>query len=304
MNTKLRYYFEYVDNCNMCGAETSNHKVLGKRLNKKQGKSPWKKVGITTTIAKCTSCGLIYSNPQPIPFDIQDHYGLPPEDYWKRPGYLTIEQNYREGEIATCKRLMDFKPGMKALDIGSGLGKAMIAFDNAGFDTYGFEPSKPFYERALSQMKINPDKLKFATIEDVEYPENFFDFIAFGAVLEHIYDPSAALKKAMTWAKPGGIIQIEVPSSKWLIPQITHLYYKVIGTDYVSNLCPMHRPFHLHEFSFRSFQEHARQNDYDIVHHEYYVCRTYMPKVFDYVLVPYMKWTNKGMQLAIWLKKK
>ena len=303
MNTKLRYYFEQVDNCNMCGAETAEHKILGKRLNKRQGKNPSKKIGITTTVLKCTSCGLIYSNPQPIPFNIQDHYGLPPETYWQNTGYLTVEENYREGEIAICKRLLDFKRGMKALDIGAGLGKAMIVFDKAGFDTYGFEPSQPFYERAISHMKINPDKLKFSTIEEVEYPENSFDFIAFGAVLEHIYDPSAALKKALRWAKPGGVVQIEVPSSKWLIPQIFHLYYKVTGTDYVSNLCPMHQPFHLHEFSYRSFQEHARQNGYEIVHHEYHVCQTYLPKVFDYVLVPYMKWTDKGMQLSIWLRK-
>ena len=85
MNTKLRYYFEHIDNCNMCGAETVNHKILGKRLNKSQGKNPQKRIGITTTIAKCTNCGLIYSNPQPIPFDFHDHYGMPPENYWEKP---------------------------------------------------------------------------------------------------------------------------------------------------------------------------------------------------------------------------
>ena len=193
---------------------------------------------------------------------------------------------------------------MLALDIGAGVGKGMIALDNAGFNAYGFEPSIPFYERAISQMSIDPDRLKFSTIEEVEYPENFFAFVSFGAVLEHIYDPSAALIKALKWTKPGGVIQIEVPSSQWLIPQIAHFYYKVIGTDYVANLCPMHQPFHLHEFSFKSFKEHAHKNGYEIVHHEYFVCQTYMPKIFDYILIPYMKWTNKGMQLSIWLRKK
>ena len=287
----------------MCDAGTGNHKVLGKRLNKSQGRNPKKKNGITTTIVKCTNCGLVYSNPQPIPFDIQDHYGLPPESYW-RPEYFIVDPTYRLGEVARCKSLIDFNPGLKALDVGAGLGKAMIVFDKAGFDTYGFEPSKPFYEMAISKMNINPEKLKFATIEDVEYPNNFFDFVAFGAVLEHLYDPSDSIRKALKWTKRGGVVQIEVPSSGWLINKIANLFYKIIGTDYVANLSPMHTPFHLHEFSLKSFEENARINNYEIAHHEYYVCDTYLPKIFDPILTPYMKWTNKGMQLCVWLRKK
>ena len=105
----------------MCGADTSTHKVLGKRLNKSQGKNPKRKLGITTTVCECTNCGLIYSNPQPIPFDIQDHYGVFPEEYWKE-SYFELNDNYFQGEISRLKQLMDFNPGMKSLDIGAGLG--------------------------------------------------------------------------------------------------------------------------------------------------------------------------------------
>lgn len=172
-----------------------------------------------------------------------------------------------------------------------------------GFETYGFEPSEQFYERAISKMGINPDRLQLGMIEKTEYPENYFDFISFGAVLEHLYDPSDSILKAMKWLKPNGIIHIEVPSSDWLIAKIINLYYKLRGTDYVSNLSPMHEPFHLHEFGLKSFQEHGRQHGYELVSYEYYVCLTYMPKFIDYILKPYMKKTNTGMQLCVWLKK-
>lgn len=287
----------------MCGSKTDKHKILGKRLNSSQGKNPRNKIGITTTIVRCTNCGLIYSNPQPVPFDIQDHYGVPPENYWKE-NYFTVTDNYFQGEIAKLKALLDFKNGMKSLDIGAGLGKQMIALSKAGFDTYGFEPSKQFYERAISKMGINPDKLKLGTIEEVEYPENHFDFISFGAVLEHLYDPSDSILKAMKWLKPNGIIHIEVPSSDWLIGKIINLFYKLKGTDYVGNLSPMHKPFHLHEFGLKSFKEHAKQHSYELAFHEYYVCQTFMPKIADYFLKPYMRWTNTGMQLCVWLRKK
>ena len=300
---ELRYKFKYIVNCNMCGDHVATHKILGKRLNKSQGKNPKKKIGITKTIARCTKCGLVYSNPQPIPFDIQDHYGLPPENYWNRD-YFIINEDYFKNEIVLLKKLINFQNGMKSLDIGAGLGKQMIALSNAGFDAYGFEPSKPFFDRALSQMNISSEKLKLGMIEDVTYPESHFDFISFGAVLEHLYDPSDSISKAIRWLKPKGIIHIEIPSSDWLINKIINLYYKLRLTDYVGNISPMHEPFHLHEFSLDTFKLNSKIHGYDIVFHEYYVCETYMPKAADFFLKPYMKYTNKGMQLCVWLQKK
>jgi SAM-dependent methyltransferase len=287
----------------MCGSKTDKHKILGKRLNTSQGKNPRIKIGITTTIVKCTNCELIYSNPQPVPFDLQDHYGISPENYWKE-NYFTISDNYFQDEVARLKTLLDFKKGMKSLDIGAGLGKQMIALGKAGFDTYGFEPSKQFYDRAISKMGIDPDKLKLGMIEEVEYAENHFDFISFGAVLEHLYNPSDSILKALKWLKPNGIIHIEVPSSNWFIGKIINLFYKLKRTDYVGNLSPMHEPFHLHEFELKSFEEHARQQGYELAFHEYYVCQTFMPKILDYILKPYMRFTNTGMQLCVWLRKK
>lgn len=286
----------------MCQSSAEAHKVMGKRLNASQGRNPKRKIGITTTIMKCTHCGLIYSNPQPVPVDIQDHYGIPPEEYWKE-SYFKVDENYFKSNIELAKSFLHFKNGMIALDIGAGLGKAMIALERAGFDTYGFEPSIPFYERAISQMGRDPQKLKLSKIEDVNYEAETFDFITFGAVLEHLYNPSESILKAMSWLKPNGIIHIEVPSSDWLIGKFLNMYYKLKRTDYVTNLSPMHDPFHLYEFGLKSFQIHANLHNYHLEHHSYSVASTYLPKFLNYFLVPYMKRTNTGMQLTVWLRK-
>lgn len=303
MKRQLRYYFNYIENCNMCGSDTSSHKILGKRLNTSQGKNPLKKIGITTSIAKCTDCNLIYTNPLPIPFDIQDHYGVPPENYWKE-SYFTYDPNYFQPEIKQLRELLTIKPGMKSLDIGAGLGKAMIALEKAGFDTYGFEPSKSFHERAISKMGIDPEKLQLGVIEVMEYAENHFDFISFGAVLEHLYDPSGSIEKALKWLKPGGIIHIEVPSSDWLVNKLINTFYKITRGDYVGNLSPMHDPYHLYEFSLKCFLKHSQTHGYDIAKHEYFVCETFLPKILDVIIKPYMKMTKTGMQLTVWLRKK
>jgi 2-polyprenyl-3-methyl-5-hydroxy-6-metoxy-1,4-benzoquinol methylase len=299
----LNYYFNEVTNCNMCGADVKDHKVLGQRLNQSQGANPKKKKGISTSVMLCTTCNLIYSNPQPVPYDIQDHYGMPPESYWI-PEYFKIDPNYFSNQIEKAKKFLPFAPGMKALDIGAGIGKCMIAFEAAGFDAYGAEPSAPFYERAIKQMNIKPEKLTNSMLEKVEYEPGTFDFITFSAVLEHLYDPSTAIARALTWLKPNGLIHIEVPSSKYLISRVFNFYYKLRGTNYVTNISPMHAPFHMYEFSLRSFQENQKINNYKIIYDEFYPCPILgIPKLFHPMLNWYMEKSKTGMELEVWIKK-
>jgi 2-polyprenyl-3-methyl-5-hydroxy-6-metoxy-1,4-benzoquinol methylase len=298
------YSFAYLTHCQMCGEGADNHKILGHRLNISQGFSPRAKKGITTTVLKCNRCRTIYSNPQPIPISIQDHYGVPPEDYWK-PDYFKTDPQYFLHEIGTLTRLMTFRKGMRALDIGAGLGKCMIALESFGFETYGLEPSGSFYAKAIERMKINPERMKLGMIEDAQYPESFFDFITFGAVLEHLYDPACSIDKAMKWLKPGGMLHLEVPSANYLISRMINFYYMMIGTSYVTNTSPMHGPYHLFEFTLGSFEKlQQRSKSFEIIFHEYFVCSAEpFPKFTHRGLAALMKVSKTGMQLSIWLKK-
>lgn len=301
MKNKITYSFHYSEKCNMCNS--SSYKILGKRLNKSQGKNPKQQLGICTTIVKCSNCGLIYSNPQPVPADLQDHYGISPESYFPDNYFETTINSYKN-ETEQLKILMEITPNMRSLDVGAGMGHGMIAFANIGFDAYGLEPWKLFYEHAISQGRIAPEKIQCEKIENANYPMAYFDFISFAATLEHLYDPAGSIERAMTWLKPGGIILLEVASASWLTNKIYNLYFSLKCTDYVSNLSPMHKPFHLYEFAMKSFFNNARNNNYEIVSHEYFVCSTYLPKIMDVVLKPLMRWTNTGMYLCVWIRKK
>ena len=172
----MNYTFQSIESCNMCGASSENFKTLGKRMNRSQGKNPRKKVGITTTVQQCKSCDLIFSNPMPIPKDLQDHYGMPPENYWVE-NYFTVEPTYFSEVIQWVNSINPIEKGMKALDIGAGIGKCMIALENASFDVYGIEPSHPFYDRALSRMKIDPSKIENIQIEDAQFAQETFDLL-------------------------------------------------------------------------------------------------------------------------------
>jgi ubiquinone/menaquinone biosynthesis C-methylase UbiE len=288
----------------MCGSDSSYHKVLGHRLNQSQGLNPKDKTGVSVSILKCRKCGLVFSNPMPVPDDIQSHYGLPPEEYWHHADF-SWNEDYFSKEMGELKKLMQVEKGMKALDIGAGLGKCMMSLEHAGFEAYGMEPSVPFYEMAISKMNIPRERFKLGMLENVDYPKNYFDFITFGAVLEHLYDPAVSIKRALNWLKPGGFIHIEVPSSRFFFQKIVNVYNSLRGTHFVTNISPMHSPFHLYEFDIRSFRELGLKNDFEIAKHQYFVCEImFFPRIVKPFLSFYMKMTNTGMQLVTWLKKK
>lgn len=291
----MRYDFHAVARCNMCGS--ARRKLLGLRLNGTQGFDPGRAQGIATSVKRCRDCGLVYSDPQPVPADLADHYGLPPEDYWKEQVF-TWSPDYFARQIQVAKDLLDFTPGMTALDIGVGLGKAWKSLSAAGFDVQGCEPSEPFRSKAIEWMGIDPDRLQLAAVEQAEFPDASFDFITFRAVLEHLYDPHGALERAMRWLKPGGIIQAEVPSSDWLIAKLINVYYRLRGTTFVTNISPMHSPFHLYEFTLASFR------DFQVARHWYDVCAVYhVPRILHPVLHWWMARTGTGMQLTVFLRK-
>lgn len=147
------YRFIDVRRCNMCDVSTETAKVLGMRLNRAQGKNPRDKTGIGVTICKCANCGLNFSRPLPIPASLSDHYGVPAESYWKNKDF-TFKEGYFARQIADAKRLLPFGPDMTALDIGAGIGDAMIALEKAGFACKGIEPSVPFREKAIGTWEL------------------------------------------------------------------------------------------------------------------------------------------------------
>jgi len=294
----VQYAFKPVEKCDMCGS--GNFRLLGQRLNRSQGFRPKQASGISVSVKQCRDCDLIFSDPQPIPENLSDHYDLPPEEYWK--GLPAWSQDYFAREIETAKRLLDFRPGMTALDIGAGVGLAMQSLSAAGFDTWGLEPAEPFYEHIVRS--VDPSRIALTTLEDASYGEASFDFITFGAVLEHLYDPAAALESALRWLKPNGLIQAEVPSSDYLVARLVNLFFRLRGTSYVTHLSPMHPPFHLFEFGLESFRKNGLLAGYSIAEHHYDVCTIpHFPKLLHAPLRWWMDRKKSGMQLTVYLRR-
>lgn len=298
------YTFQPQVRCNMCTAPVATTaETLGKRLGRHQGIRPRNRVGLTTTIQRCKSCGLIFSNPTPIPQDIGQHYDVPVESYWTRD--LTVTDAYFARQIELFRKLrgQGGSGAAVALDVGAGVGRAMVSLERAGFDVFGLEPSAPFREVAIDRNGVPGDRLSLASVEEADYADEAFDFVTFGAVVEHLLDPAACLERALRWTRPGGLIHLEVPSSDWLMARMLDLVYRMQGLDYTTHLSPMHSPFHLYEFTMVSFERHAERAGYEIASHRRFVGNPYVPAWLRRPLIKMMKRRGTGMQLEVWLRR-
>ena len=303
MKKEIQYEFRYNSKCNMCGEPFDNHKVLGKRLNQSQGKNPRKRSGISVSVLRCKKCGLIYSNPTPIPATIAQHYDVDPDLYWPDIEDLFKEDHYKY-EIETFKKLSNQSiHGLKALDIGSGLGQSIVALKNAGFEVKALEPSRAFYNKAIELTGLGEEAIQLTSLEDAVLPKDYFDFVSFPNVLEHLQNPNDAILKALETLKPGGLMFVCIPSAYWLQSKIVNAYFKLIGTDYVTNLSPMHPPFHLYEFSPKSFYINAEINHYEIALLKIHPHSITSARILSYFFKKLTEITNTGLRMDVWIRK-
>lgn len=297
----ITYRFHFASSCVMCGAGKEQHRVIGRRLDRSQGWRPGRLPGAATTVLRCHVCGLVFANPLPLPDTVQDHYGVVPEQYFG-PERVKAQDQLFSGEIRCARELLSHGEGGTALDVGAGAGRVMNALREAGFDVWGIEPSPSFRGTALATYSLDPDRLRLCAIEDTWFPAESFDFITFSAVLEHLANPSVALERALAWLRPGGVIHAEVPSSDWLVGRLLNLYYRLIGSGLVTNLSPMHPPYHLYEFSIESFRRHGERIGYEVVRTQRFAGDPFVRGIPGRILRRLMVATGTEMQLVVWLR--
>ncbi|HWE46211.1 MAG TPA: class I SAM-dependent methyltransferase [Caulobacteraceae bacterium] len=296
---KIQYSFVPVRACDMCGG--ARFATLGERLGGRTGVNPRRSAGLATGVKRCQDCGLVFSDPRPVPADLSDHYGVEAVDYFSAD-QLNAPPGFFQTEITAARRLLG-GGRLKALDVGAGSGNVMLALEAAGIEAWGLEPGAHFRDFAIRR-GIAPERIVQAPIETAELPPASFDFVSLNAVLEHLQDPAAAIERAMTWLRPGGILYVEVPSADWLMAKIANSFFHLRGANYVTNISPLHPPYHLYEFTPRSFETHAKRAGYEVAETHHYVCAVLgAPRILHPALTALMKRTRSGMEFTVWLRK-
>lgn len=193
-------------------------------------------------VVRCSSCGLMRTNPRPSPDTIGFYY---PDDYGPYLG--TRIQHTNKKATNTIKSLL--KPLFRKLfnfnttplpqqtvgrllEIGCASGSFLHLMAAKGWQVQGVE----FSEKAAQATQELGYGVHVGPLETTLDTKESYDLIVGWMVLEHLHDPIGGLRKLREWAKQGAWLVLSVPNagsfefnffkSRWYALQLpTHLHH-------------------------------------------------------------------------------
>ncbi len=125
-------------------------------------------------------------------------------------------------------------PG-RLLEVGCGDGRTLARLQSLGWKVQGIEPDRRAARIARMSLHLEVDE---TTLENAQFGEGQFDAIIMSHVIEHLEDPTRALRTCWRWLDAGGRMVV-------VTPNLDSLGHATFGPSWM-HLDP---PRHLHIFS-------------------------------------------------------
>jgi SAM-dependent methyltransferase len=163
-----------------------------------------------STVA-CDRCGLLFTNPMPTDSELATYYSDFYRFDYQAADTAPKEKHLKKRRVEAATRVGQLKGLLpetgRTLDFGCGSGEFVGAMLALGHDAHGFEPGDTYGSHAKS---LYGDRITVNGWQDVTYADQF-DLVTCFHVLEHLSNPVDALRQMAAWAKPDGLVFIEVP---------------------------------------------------------------------------------------------
>jgi SAM-dependent methyltransferase len=181
-------------------------------------------------VVRCRSCGLLFLNPRPSSYAREEIWaGRKPKGLEE---YLNNLANYGavtksrlplfEKRVAELRSKYFPSGAVSILDIGASSGEFLEAARQAGWDTFGVEPSTD----GVAKARAKGLNVVQSPAESLPFADGTFDLVHSNHVFEHLADPLAAAKEAWRVLRPGGVIFVEVPNQ---FDNIQFFRYRIMG---------------------------------------------------------------------------
>ena len=287
--------------CGVCGSD--KQQLLGWR----GGAAHHQGGGIRVRIVRCGACSHLY--PDPMPFPAKDLDGL----YKDTSGYF-------QGHDVEAKKsfglslLSQFEKALERrgryLDVGCGRGELLWAAREAGWEYEGVDPSSTYLGWAQQHLGVEG---RIGTLEEAHFPDNHFDAISMGGVIEHLYEPYKTLQEVWRVLRPGGCLWLDAPNEDGLYMRIGNIYMRVLGRDWVINLAPTFPPYHVQGFNQHSLKKLLARVGFDIERLEVwgavwpFTGERSLRKRIEYWLAEFVNWMGNrcgaGTYMNVWARK-
>jgi SAM-dependent methyltransferase len=238
--------------CPGCGSNAT------RKLGSRGGEAHRHGKGVKTTIVRCLHCEVIYTKPTLIPLD--NPYDTHTTEEYFRIHDSQVKTSAGEDLAAFAEEVLGIKG--KMLEIGCGRGELLLGALNRGWSVHGIEMTEGFAKVASSK-GIDIER---SSVEQSKSLNQTYDVILLAAILEHLYDPIAILKKVHAALRPGGLVFIDVPNERSLTMRIGNCYMRLRGKDWTVNLSPTFSPFHVVGFSPKSLAAALNSTGFRVLH--------------------------------------
>ena len=160
-------------------------------------------------VLECTSCNLVFLDPQPSHEELEAIYNNYNNVYdFEATTEYRVQNEYKD-RLEFCLSLNLENPSL--FDVGSGQGGLLNLFKENGFKVTGNEFSDEAIAFAKKKYDVDIVKKDILDINDnVQY-----DITHSNHVIEHVSDPTLYIKKIYDMTKEGGYFLMEIPNEFW-----------------------------------------------------------------------------------------
>jgi ubiquinone/menaquinone biosynthesis C-methylase UbiE len=131
--------------------------------------------------------------------------------YKGNSGYLLNKTHRHLTKFGNARTVLNNSTHNKILEIGAGKGE-LFEYVTGNFEKYYMTDISSWGEEDIRKIieKDNRVSFELQNIEELRYPDNFFDRVLVTCVVAHVDEPFKALEELRRVTKPQGVISIAV----------------------------------------------------------------------------------------------
>ena len=222
--------------CPMCGSSDQSHVMTESNIDlaKLDGfafASRKRPEYMHPRLIECSGCGLLYGSPVLSPDTLAGAYQSADFD-------SGAEAHYASATYANqIRNLIPHLPDLNgALDIGTGDGAFLEELQRLGFQNVaGVEPSEAPYAAAKTEIR---KKIRLGVFRPEHFQPGQFALVTCFQTMEHVPDPVAVARGALSLLKPGGAFAIVVHNREALSARILGFKSPIFDIEHLQLFSP------------------------------------------------------------------